>query len=402
MRASVSLVLVLLLQLGMSACANEAAAPNPPANPASLSIVTTALPTATVSLAYSVTVAASGTMQTGFVWSVVVGVLPAGLSLQQTGAPSATISGTPLVTGTVSFTLQVADSAGAEALRTLSMAVAPQPPPHPPLSIVTGALPSGFQGGFYSTTLTALGGSQSGYTWSVVSGALPAAFVLANAGTPSISLSGTETGFGQFAFSIEVQDSLGNKASRPYTLDILQSTFPPVSSCYGSTVSGRLLFVVDTSDYVYGSAITAIRQELTNCISNLRVTDEFDVIAYSSKFGVQYVFLWGTLMPATPANIASALAFVAGPNFNAQGSVNNAQYPVLQFAYSTYYPNVNHLFFVAGMCGTDFYYVLTTIATWHATDPNRQVHAIAYGSNPNTLASMQSMAGITGGSYLRP
>ena len=88
--------------------------------PQPLSIATTSLPSGTVGAAYSATLVASGG-STPYTWSISIGLLPADLTLNSaTGA----ITGTPTVTGTFNFTVQVIDSSGGTASRSLSIVVA--------------------------------------------------------------------------------------------------------------------------------------------------------------------------------------------------------------------------------------------------------------------------------------
>ena len=75
-------------------------------NPPPLTIVTTALPNGTATVAYTAqTLTASGGIPP-YTWNVQIGSLPQGLSLSQTG----TISGTPTAAGTSTFTMQVKDN----------------------------------------------------------------------------------------------------------------------------------------------------------------------------------------------------------------------------------------------------------------------------------------------------
>ncbi len=92
---------------------------------APLTLDTTSLAGGTVGAAYQVTLQASGG-QPPYRWSVVSGSLPAGLSLNpDTGV----VGGTPTTAGTTTFTVQVADAAGHQASRALSMTAAASPPP---------------------------------------------------------------------------------------------------------------------------------------------------------------------------------------------------------------------------------------------------------------------------------
>lgn len=89
-------------------------APLPP------SVTTTSLPGASLNVAYSASVQASGGVPP-YSWSILSGSLPPGLALAATGA----ISGTPTQTGTFAFTVQATDSQNpaATASKALSIGV---------------------------------------------------------------------------------------------------------------------------------------------------------------------------------------------------------------------------------------------------------------------------------------
>ena len=70
-------------------------------------ITTSSLPAATVGVAYSATLTATGGIPP-YTWSVIAGALPTGLSLSGTG----NITGTPSATGTFNFTVQAVDPDG--------------------------------------------------------------------------------------------------------------------------------------------------------------------------------------------------------------------------------------------------------------------------------------------------
>ncbi|MCU1286141.1 MAG: hypothetical protein JWO13_2491 [Acidobacteriales bacterium] len=80
----------------------------PPANPLSITTAV-ALPDATLGVAYSQTLAATGGNGTAKQWSVTTGSLPTGLILQPT---TGIISGAATQSGTATFTVQVQDTSG--------------------------------------------------------------------------------------------------------------------------------------------------------------------------------------------------------------------------------------------------------------------------------------------------
>ncbi len=88
-----------------------------PTGPTTLAVTTTSLPNAPPTVAYSVTLMATGG-DGSYTWSVTAGSLPTGLSLAMNGA----ITGTP--TGASStFTVQVASGDGQTAQQSLSITV---------------------------------------------------------------------------------------------------------------------------------------------------------------------------------------------------------------------------------------------------------------------------------------
>jgi arabinan endo-1,5-alpha-L-arabinosidase len=88
-----------------------------------------------------------------------------------------------------------------------------------PLTIIAMSLPGGTVSASYSATLTATGGSGTGYAWSAPAGGLPAGLALASSGL----LSGTPATPGTFTFTTEVTDSSGASASASLNLVIAGS-----------------------------------------------------------------------------------------------------------------------------------------------------------------------------------
>ena len=171
-------------------------------NPAiTISVVT--LPTGYVGSNYtSTTLKASGGSGSGYSWTTSAGsALPAGITLSSAGV----LAGKPTAAGTASFTVKVTDSASASATADLSMTVKAGISISP-----AAALPDGYVGSGYSQTLTATGGTGSGYTWALASGsALPDGMTLSAAGV----LSGKPTTAGAGSFSVTVTDSAQNTAT---------------------------------------------------------------------------------------------------------------------------------------------------------------------------------------------
>jgi subtilisin family serine protease len=85
---------------------------------APLAITTTTLPSGTIGVPYSTSLAASGGVSP-YTWSRISGKLPNGLTLGSSGV----ISGTPTKRGTYTFTVRVTDSLGTQATRTFSIVI---------------------------------------------------------------------------------------------------------------------------------------------------------------------------------------------------------------------------------------------------------------------------------------
>ncbi|MBL8174504.1 MAG: putative Ig domain-containing protein, partial [Bryobacterales bacterium] len=171
-----------------------------------LTIVTSALPSASLNNPYSSTLTAQGGTAP-FTWSILSGQLPIGVTLSPS---SGLISGTPTNAGNFTVIVQVADGLGATANKVLTLQVTAG------LSITTQSLPNGQPGTIYNQTLTASGGVNAGFVWSILSGSLPQGLTLNAAGV----LSGVPAAGGTFAFTVQVADAAGATATRQFTLQI--------------------------------------------------------------------------------------------------------------------------------------------------------------------------------------
>jgi FtsP/CotA-like multicopper oxidase with cupredoxin domain len=171
-----------------------------------VSITPPTLPAATVSVAYSQTLAATGAAAP-YVWSLSAGALPTGLTLSSAGV----IGGTPSAAGTFNFTVQVT-AAGSTATQALSIVV------NPAVSITTTTLPNAVVGVAYSQTLAATG-DVTPYVWTLATGTLPAGLTLSSAG----GISGTTTAAGTSNFTVRVTAAGGSTATR--ALSIVSAAF---------------------------------------------------------------------------------------------------------------------------------------------------------------------------------
>ncbi len=199
----------------------------------SLAIATPSLPAGTIGSSYSATIDASvtsGACASPYVWSIASGTLPPGLSFSTTtdgfGVTHGRISGTPTATGSYSFVVQVRDAVNrAQATKSYTVNIN-----QPCTLMITTPSPlaSGTAGTSYSTSLsmTSSGICGSSYTWSIASGTLPPGLSLSTTGT----ISGTPTAPGPYAFTVQLQDNLGNTASQPYNLYIASSCVLTITS----------------------------------------------------------------------------------------------------------------------------------------------------------------------------
>lgn len=89
------------------------------------------LPTATLGVAYSLNLTATGGAPP-YTWSVTTGTLPAGLNLSGT---SGAISGTATIVGSFTFNLRVTDRLGATADNLETILVSAEPPPPPTVTL---------------------------------------------------------------------------------------------------------------------------------------------------------------------------------------------------------------------------------------------------------------------------
>ncbi|MBI3471600.1 MAG: putative Ig domain-containing protein, partial [Candidatus Solibacter usitatus] len=119
----------------LNATASRALSINVTATASALTVTTASLPAGIVGVAYSQTLTASGGSGS-YLWAVTAGGLPSGLNLSSSGV----ISGSPTAAGTFDFSVQVTDSAGARATRSLSLTVIA------PLAIQTTSLAAGTVG----------------------------------------------------------------------------------------------------------------------------------------------------------------------------------------------------------------------------------------------------------------
>ncbi|MGA2132917.1 MAG: putative Ig domain-containing protein [Bryobacteraceae bacterium] len=213
---------------------------------------TSPLPAGEVGASYSQTFAASnGTAP--YSWSVTGGTLPPGLSLASTGA----LTGLPTTAGLYTFTVTVKDSVNGSASGSFNVTINSGP------TITTSSLPSGEVGVSYNDTLSASGGSGTGYTWSATG--LPSNLTLSTAGVISGSPS-TSTG-SPFTVNLTVKDSLGGTGTVSLPLTVLPGVSITTTSLpngtMGTAYSATLVANGGTTPYTWSVSSGALPAGLT-------------------------------------------------------------------------------------------------------------------------------------------
>ncbi len=223
-----------------------------------VTVSTSALPMATQYAPYGLRLVATG--GTGvYTWELGSGSLPAGMSLSNSGD----FVGSPSSAGTFSFDVKVTSGTLTDT-RPLSLTVMAG---GLPLVIVDQSLTAAQFGRAFSTNLVAVGGKPP-YTWKALDlEELPLGVGLATDGL----LEGRPLEAGDFAFSVEVEDSAGGKVSRELNLKVVTPTSLSIATAAIETASvGReylqpLAAVGGTAPYAW----TLIRfQELPENITD--------------------------------------------------------------------------------------------------------------------------------------
>ncbi|MBV6514396.1 MAG: hypothetical protein HPKKFMNG_00019 [Planctomycetes bacterium] len=131
-------------------------------------------------------------------WSTLFGPLPPNLSLGSSGSPNNTISGMAGTPGTYNFMVRCTDVTGDYCVRGYSLVIRPRD-----ILISPASLPAGTEGGSYGYSLSAQGGTGTGYAYVVSAGSLPNGVALSAAG----QFSGSPSTAGTFSFDLTVTDS---------------------------------------------------------------------------------------------------------------------------------------------------------------------------------------------------
>lgn len=174
-----------------------------------LQITTTSLPAGLTGQSYQTQIKASGGVAP-YTWAIASGSLPNGINLDTSGV----LSGTPVAKGTFNITVQVQDSVSRTASQSLSISVTSG------LAIVTTSLPQGTWYKPYTSVMQGAGGVAP-YQWSLASGSgpLPSGITLGWFG----AFNGTTTAAGTYNITVQLQDGLGDTATKQFSLVIVNS-----------------------------------------------------------------------------------------------------------------------------------------------------------------------------------
>lgn len=288
-----------------------------------LSITTTSpLASGNLGVNYSVQFQAAGGTAP---YSWTAGTLPAGLTFSGAGV----LSGTPNAAGTFTIGVRVTDSAKATASGSFAITISA-------ISITTASLADGTVGSAYSGTMAASGGV-GGLTWT--SSGLPGGITLSSGGV----FSGTPTAAGASSVSVTVTDSVGNTASRSYTLTVNGAPLTisvagtvPASVTVGSNVSFGFSAAGGSPPYTFsatglpaGLAISASTGTISGAPSgsgtatvSVTVTDHAGVSASTS-------FTLTATLPSTPPVSFTGVSTTVNPGSQSSVGVSvGSPYPV--------------------------------------------------------------------------
>ena len=176
-----------------------------------------------------------------------------------------------------------------------------------PIQISPSALYAGFPNESYFQNFTATGGSGTGYTWSITFGGT----ALTNLGltfTSGGDLSGYPNASGSYSFTVQVTDSLGNTATKNYTLTI----YPD--------------FTVLPSSLPAGTVGTAYSQQFT-ASGGAGGPYSFSVISGTALSAVGLTLSPGGLISGTPSTTETAAALLIKVA-DSQGYYTEFNYPL--------------------------------------------------------------------------
>jgi len=328
-----------------------------------LALTTGTLPSASLNLPYSTTLASFGGLKP-VTWSIAAGALPAGLSLNPS---TGQITGTPSSTATASFTVQCADSD----VPAQSAAVAYSFPVGSSMTLVESALPAGRTGIPYSANVRVQAGTAP-YQWSVSAGALPSGFSLVP-GNGSVAITGTPGAAGSASFTLQVVDSsaVAQTFSRQFSISTLPSlaltstVLPPATAgaSYSQTIAstggqGPYSFVVTSGSLPGGLFLNSVSGAVSGTLSPASQGSSFTITVTDSGIptaSVSKSFSIAALVAVPVVKSSAAAGTVtstpAGINCDTACSSSSGSFAAGTGVTITAYPSTGY--FLAGWAGCD-------------------------------------------------
>lgn len=264
------------------------------------------LPSATVGVAYSQTLAASGGTQP-YSWIQTQGSLPPGLSL----SPAGVISGTPTTVGSYIFLVWVTDASSTVATKTMTLTVGLTGSTS--LTITTQSpLPVAPLNQAYTATMAGSGGTPP-YIWTFSGGTIPPGLTMTTNGV----FSGTATTAGNYSFSILLTDATGASVQGVFSLTVgsgltitTGSTLP--TGTVGMSYSQTLSATGGTPPYIFslqgGSLPNGLQLNTNGLITGIPLsngTSSFTVKVQDSAGGSM-----STVFSLTVGSVSSGMAIL--------------------------------------------------------------------------------------------
>ncbi len=190
-----------------------------------------------------------------------------------------------------------------------------------PLSVTTTFLADGTVTVAYSATLTATGGSGSGYVWTVSTGALPGGLTLSSGGV----VSGMPTTAGTFNFTAQVTDSSQTSASASLSL-VVDAAGPLTNYEFTgdtSPVHDPSIIRQGSTDYLFSTDASSTQGGF------IPIRCSTDKIAWK---GCGYVF---TSLPSWIADAVPAATEIWAPDISFFNGLYHVYYAVSSFGSNT-------------------------------------------------------------------
>jgi hypothetical protein len=204
---------------------------------------------------------------------------------------------------------------------------------------------------------------------------------------------------------LQVVDSQAGIALRNYTVRVLDSG--PMRPLFAATsgsfvIRERSVFLLDASGSMSGAKVAALRAEMTTAVNALPPHYKLDLLSYGDQFGVAQNYntkLWGSVLPATPANKITAVNWVNGPALNPGGGTPT--YNAMKDACQTYSPGLKGYFLVTDgypNTGGSASQILSDVPAWWGLFD--ECHFYGGDIGGGAASFMQALAGLLQGDYI--